>query len=171
MKRFILPLLFIIASFGSSAAQKFGYVNTQDILNKLDEYQAAQAEIDQQSKKWQEELEKMYQETEEAYNKYVSEKVLLPEDIRQQREKEIMNLEAKARDFKKEKFGYDGELYKIQDEKIKPIQDRVFEAIEQVAKDRKLDIILDKAGNSGILYTNAAFDRTDDVLLKLGVSK
>ena len=68
-------------------------------------------------------------------------------------------------------FGYDGELYKVQDDKIKPIQDKVYDAVEKVAADRKLDIILDKAANAGILYSNAAFDRTDDVIIKLGLKK
>jgi outer membrane protein len=96
---------------------------------------------------------------------------LLPDDIKKQRQEDIMGAERKAKEFKERKFGYDGELYKVQDDKIKPIQDKVYDAVEKVATERKLDIILDKAANSGILYSNAAFDRTDDVIIKLGIQK
>ena len=82
-----------------------------------------------------------------------------------------MAAERKANEYKEKKFGYDGELYKVQDDKIKPIQDKVYDAVEKVAQERKLDIIFDKAANSGILFSNPAFDRTDDVVIKLGIQK
>lgn len=171
MKR-IFGIFILLAAFTMTAqAQKFGYVDTQYILSKMEEYNAAKLEVDGLSAKWQKELEEMYADIEKMYKDYQAEEVLLPDDIKKQRQEDIMAAERKAKEYKQKKFGYDGELYKVQDEKIKPIQDKVYDAVEEVAKERKLDIILDKAANSGILYSNAAFDRTDDVIIKLGIQK
>lgn len=169
MKRFIgiLACSLLLASIGN--AQKFGYVDTEYILSKIPEYASVKQEIDQMSQKWQKELEVMYADIERMYKDYQAEEVLLPEDIKKQRQEDILVAERKAKEYKEKKFGYNGELYKVQDDKIKPIQDKVYEAVEKVAQERRLDFILDKAANSGILYSNAAFDRTDDVIVKLGL--
>lgn len=169
MKKILFAAIFTLFAFQVAQAQKFGYVDTEQILNQLDEYKAAQTEIDQQSERWQKELEEMYAEVERLYADYQAQKVLLPEDVLKQKEEEIVEAERRAQEFKKKKFGYDGELYKLQDQKIRPIQDKVYAAIEAVAKEKKLDFILDKAANSGILYTNGIYDRTQDVLAKLNV--
>jgi outer membrane protein len=152
-------------------AQKIGYVDTQYILNKMDEYKAAKAEVDGISQKWQKELEAMYTEIEKMYKDYQAEEVLLTDDVKKMRQEDIFAAERKAKEYKQKKFGYDGELYKVQDDKIKPVQDKVYDAVEKVAVERKLDMIFDKAANSGILYSNAAFDRTDDVMVKLGLQR
>lgn len=171
MKKLVGLLLLTFALAGFTQAQKVGYVDTQFILDNMEEYNAVQAEIENLSKKWQEELEEMHAGIETMYRDYQAEEVLLSEDVKKQRQESIFEAERKAKEYKKEKFGYDGELYKVQDEKVKPIQDKVYAAIEEVAKERKLDIIFDKAGNSGILYTNAIFDRTDEVMKKLGLQR
>lgn len=171
MRTLIGLLLVSFLSTGFVSAQKFGYVDTQFILEQMEEYTSAKDEIDALSKKWQKELEEKYALIEKMYADYQAEEVLLPEDVKKQRQEDIFEEERKAKEYKKEKFGYEGELYKVQDDKIKPIQDQVFEAVEAVAKERRLDFILDKAGNTGLLYTNAAFDRTDDVMVKLGLKR
>jgi outer membrane protein len=171
MKRLFSILVLLLALGLGGQAQKLGYVDTQFILSKMEEYNAAKQEIDNLSQKWQKELEGMYADIEKMYKDYQAEEVLLPDDIKKQRQEDIMAAERKAKEFKERKFGYDGELYKVQDDKIKPIQDKVYDAVEKVAVEKRLDIILDKASNSGILYSNAAFDRTDDVIIKLGIDK
>ena len=171
MKRIVGLFILTVVLALSSQAQKFGYVDTELILSKMDEYKAAKQEIDNLSQKWQKELEDLYAGIEKMYKDYQAEEVLLTDDIKKLRQEDIMAAERKAKEYKEKKFGYDGELYKVQDDKIKPIQDKVYDAVEKVAQERKLDIILDKAANSGILYSNAAFDRTDDVVIKLGIQK
>lgn len=171
MNRFLAVLLLSLCLTGLTKAQKFGYVDTQYILDQMEEYQAAQQEIENLSKKWQAELEKMHADIEKMYKDYQAEEVLLSDDVKKQRQEDIFAAERAAKEYKQKKFGYDGELYKVQDDKIKPIQDKVYNAIEQVAKDRRLNFILDKSANSGLLYTDAAFDRTDDVMVKLGLSR
>ena len=171
MKRLIGLSIFILAIAPFTIGQKLGYVDTQFILSKMEEYNSAKLEVDNLSQKWQKELEGMYADIEKMYKDYQAEEVLLPEDIKKQRQEDIVAAERKAKEYKEKKFGYNGELYKVQDDKIKPIQDKVFDAVEKVAQERKLDIIFDKASNAGILYSNAAFDRTDDVIVKLGIQK
>ncbi|MFM2377146.1 MAG: hypothetical protein RLZZ165_2243 [Bacteroidota bacterium] len=171
MIRYIGLLILTVSLAATARAQKFGYVDTQLILGKMEEYNAVKQEIDALSQKWQKELEEMYANIEKMYKDYQAEEILLPDDIKKQRQEDIMAAERKAKEYKEKKFGYDGELYKVQDDKIKPIQDKVYDAVETVAQERKLDIIIDKAASSGILYSNPAFDRTDDVVLKLGIRK
>ena len=171
MKRLIGILFLTFCIAGIVSAQKIGYVDSKFILEQMEEYTSAQEEIDALSKKWQRELEDMYAKIEQMYKDYQAEEVLLTDDVKKQRQEDIFEAERKAKEFKKGKFGYDGELYKVQDEKIKPIQDKVYDAIEQMAKERRLDFIFDKSANTGILYTNAVYDRTDDVMVKLGLKR
>ena len=171
MKQIILTIALFLGLFQGLVAQKLGYVDTQFILGKMPEYQTVQSEIDALSQKWQKELEEMHAEIEKMYDNYRAEEVLLTDDVKKLRQEDIFEAERKAKEYKKLKFGYDGELFKAQDEKLKPIQDKVFDAVEAVAKERKLDMIFDKSANAGLLFTNAAFDRTDDVLVKLGVKR
>lgn len=163
----ICMLAFLLGNFAS--AQKFGYINSQEILEQMEDYKAAEAFIEQESQKWQKELEDMYANIEKMYKAYEEEAVLLPEDLKKQRQEAIFNEERKAKEFKKEKFGYDGALYKLQDEKIKPVQDKLFDAVEQMAKEKRLNVVFDKASNTGMIYSDATFDRTADVKSILGL--
>lgn len=171
MKKLFIIGISLILLGNLSFAQKFGYIDSQSILEKMPAYKAAQQEIDQISQKWQTELEEKYKEIEKKYKDYQAEAVLLPDDIKKDREAEIFALERAAKDYKKDKFGYDGELYKLQDEKIRPIQDQIFESVSKVAETKKLDFILDKSADTGIIYANPLYDRTKDVLNMLGIKE
>jgi outer membrane protein len=168
MKKIAFVLILLMGGLAAQA-QKVAYVDIKKILNSMDEYKAAKAEVDQLSAKWQKELEAKYASIEKLYSELAAEEVLLPEDIKKQRKDAIFEAERQAKEYKKEKFGYDGELYKVQDQKIQPIQDRIYEAVEKMALEKKLDIIFDKSANSGMIYTNALFDRTEDVMGRLGI--
>ena len=171
MKKLVAIALVGFAIFtGTLQAQKFAYVDTQYILEQMDEYSTAQQEIEAMSQRWQKELEDMHARIEQMYRDYQAEEVLLSEDVKKQRQEAIYAEERKAKEFKKSKFGYEGELYKVQDEKIRPIQDKIFAEVEKMAKERRLDVIFDKSGNSGMLYTNAVFDKTDELMTRLGIN-
>ncbi|RMG21610.1 MAG: OmpH family outer membrane protein [Bacteroidetes bacterium] len=162
--------LFIALCFAGSFAfaQRMGYVDTEYIMGKIPEYEAAQEEIDRVSQKWQEELEAMYQDIERMYNEYQQGEVLMPEDLRREKQEEIFQAERDAKEYREKKFGYNGELFALQESKIKPIQEKVFKAVETVAKRKKYDFVYDKAGEVTWLYTNAAYDLSDLVLEELG---
>jgi outer membrane protein len=173
MKRIILILTTCFVALVSRAqtAAKFGYVDTDYILGKIPEYKAAQTELDKQSIQWQKEIEGKYTEIDKLYKAYQADAVLLTDDMKKKRESEIINKEKEAKDLQKSRFGVDGELYKKRVELVKPVQDKVYNAIKTCAEKKGLGFILDKAGQVSILYANSKYDISDDVLTILGYNK
>ncbi|MFN0200577.1 MAG: OmpH family outer membrane protein [Bacteroidia bacterium] len=170
MKKVISTLLVALVSLSFTFAQKIAYVNTKDVMGKMEEYNSIQDEINRTSQKWQQELEKMYQDIETKYRDYQANEVIMPEDVRKERQEEIFKLERDAKEYREKKFGYNGELFQLQDSKVKPLQDKVLKAVEAVAQRRRFDFVFDKAsGDVTWLYTNATFDLTPDVKKELGV--
>ena len=167
MKRW-LPMLSLLALFAFNAnAQRIAYVNVGDILESIDEYQAAQAELDKVANQWRSEIAQEYDKIKGMYNRYQAEQVLLSDDTRKQREEEIMNKEKEVRDMQKERFGPEGSLFKKRQDLVRPIQDRVYSAIEEYANERGYDFIFDKAGGAGIIFSNPEYDKTEDIKKKL----
>ncbi len=160
-------LVFLVAANG--LAQRFAYVDTEYILEKMPEYKAAQDKLDQMTKQWKKEIQSRVKEIDKLYNNYQAEKVLLPDEEKKKREEEIAQKEEALKKYKEEKFGDEGELYQKRKALIKPIQDRVFTKVQELAKDQSLDFIFDKSGAVTMLYTNAKYDRSDKVLKMLGV--
>ncbi|MFA6261031.1 MAG: OmpH family outer membrane protein [Bacteroidia bacterium] len=153
-----------------SQAQKFGYVDTEYILDLMPEYRSAQKQLDQLADDWQKEMEKMQLQIDKMYKDYQAEQVLLTEDLRKKREEEIKNKEKELKDYRVKKFGYEGDLFKKRLELVKPIQDKVFDAVQKVAKQSALDFIFAKSGELIMLYSNAKYDKSDEVLTELGVA-
>lgn len=151
-------------------SQKFAYVDSEYILGQMPEYRSAQKQLDDLAQQWQKELDDKMAEVEKMYREYQDEKILLTEEVRQRRERAIDDKEKAAKDFQKAKFAADGELYKKRMELIKPIQDKVFDAIQKVAKKGGYDFIFDKAGEVVMLYSNAKFDMSDNVLQEMGIT-
>ena len=166
-KLFSLIWIFALAST-FTFAQKVAYVDSDYIMEKIPEYKAAQDEVERISERWQQELETMYKEIETMYSDYQAQEVLLPEDVKQERQEEIFQSEREAKEYREKKFGYNGELFSLQESRVKPIQDKVFRAVEAIAKRRRFDMVYDKAGETTWLYTNAAYDLSDEVLEELG---
>ena len=153
MKTVIFTLILIIAGATVSIAQKMGYVDSDYILSHIPEYKAAQAEIDKTSVDWQKEIEVKYGEIDKLYKIYQAESVLLTDDMKKKRENEIINKEKEVKELQKSRFGVDGELFKKRMELVKPIQDKVYNAIKQVAEKKGLAFIFDKAGQVSLLYS------------------
>jgi outer membrane protein len=173
MKKSIVIMIACFVAFVSQAqtAAKFGFVDTDYILGKIPEYKAAQTELDKQSIQWQKEIEAKYTEIDKLYKAYQADAVLLTDDMKKKRESEIINKEKEAKDLQKSRFGVDGELYKKRVELVKPVQDKVYNAIKTAAEKKGLGFILDKAGQVSILYANSKYDISDDVLTILGYNK
>jgi len=150
-------------------AQKIALVDVNEILEELSDYRNAQSEIDNISSKWRQEIALEMDEIKSMYNKFQAEQVLLSDEIKRQREDEIMAKESAVREMQKRRFGPDGDLFRKRQELISPVQDKVFTAIEDLASSRGYDIILDKAGSAGILFANDDYDKTDEVKRKLGI--
>jgi outer membrane protein len=172
MRTFIklfLPIVFLAGLPFCSDAQRIAYVNTDYILENLPQYKAAQDQLDELTKKWKSEIQQRVKEIDNLYSKYKAEKVLLPKDEKQQMQEKIAQKEKALRKYKEEKFGEKGKLFQKRKELVRPIQDRVFDAVQKLAKDQSLDIIFDKAGATTMLYTNAMYDRSDKVLRLMGI--
>ncbi|MCB9251461.1 MAG: OmpH family outer membrane protein [Flavobacteriales bacterium] len=154
----------------SNYAQKFAYVDTEYILSLLPDYKSAQRALNEIAEKWQSEVDKKYEDIDKMYKEYQAEKILLTPDQQKQRENDIIAKEKEAKKFQQDKFGYEGELFKKRQELVKPIQDKVFEAIQKIAKEDALDFIFDKSSDMTMLFSNAKYDKSDDVLTLLGVA-
>ncbi len=150
-------------------AQKFGYIDSDFVLNKMPEYSKAQAEIDQLSASWQKEIEEMQKKVESAYMSFQSEQVLLTEEMKQERLTEIKKKEVELKEYQKKVFGFGGLFFLKKQELIKPLQDKVFDAAGKVAKMKRLAIIFDKAAELVMIYTDPIHDYTDFVLEELGL--
>ena len=144
----------------SAFAQKFAYVDTDYIMKSIPAYEAAQEQLEIMSKDWQAEIE--------MYKEYQAEKVLLTDEMKQKREDEIVQKERQTKELQKKYFGQDGELFKKRQELIKPIQDDIFNAIKDIATSGNYAFILDAAGGASFLYSDPKYDKSDDVLQKLG---
>lgn len=171
MKKIVLSIIAIVFCSFASIAQKIGYVDTDYILSNIPEYKAAQTEIDKISVDWQKEIEAKYAEIDKLYKIYQAESVLLTDDMKKKRENEIINKEKEVKELQKQRFGVDGELFNKRMELVKPIQDKVYNAVRQVAEKSGLAFIFDKAGQVSMLYSNSKYDKSEDVLNLLGYNK
>ncbi len=167
MKKIILSIVLLLFLSYSSYAQKFAFIDTKYILSQVQDYKDAQKELDDLSNKWQKEIEDKYKEIESKYKAYQQEEILLPEETKKVRRDQIMDLELKAKELQKKRFGVEGDLYKKRKELISPIQDRIYKAVKALSKDNKYNFILDKTQNSNILYADPKYDKSDAVLRKI----
>ncbi|MBZ0245444.1 MAG: OmpH family outer membrane protein [Cyclobacteriaceae bacterium] len=169
MRPILLILVLSVSGLNFANAQKFGYVDTDFILSKMPDYRKAQDEIDRLSAAWQKEIEEMQKGVEGMYNAFEAEQVLLTEEMRQERKAEIEKKESELKEYQRKVFGFGGLFFLKKQELIKPLQDKVFEAVEKVAKSNRLTIIFDKAGELVMIYTDPRHDYTDFVLEELGL--
>lgn len=171
-KTYLKLFLYILAMYllpTNVLAQKFGYVDTNFILNKMPEYQESKTEIDKLAKAWQEEIQNMQIEIDNMYSELKAEEVLLTVEMKEDRLKEIEGKETALKEYQKKVFGFDGLFFLKKKELIKPVQDKVFDAVEKVAHEHKLQVVFDKSGELVMIYTDPVHDYTDYVLEELGL--
>lgn len=172
MKNFgglLLALLLLIAPTLGANAQKFGWVDSEFIMAKMPEYAKAQQELNKLSDTWQKEIEAQQKDLDKLYHNYQAEEVVLTEPMKKKRQDEILKKEQEIKAYRNKQFGYEGQLFKKRQELNKPVQDKVFEACEKVAKKKQLAVLFDKASDLTMLYTNPAHDYTEFVLEELGL--
>ncbi len=171
MKKLGLSIVTVILMTSASIAQKIGYIDSDYILSNIPEYKAAQTEMDKLSVDWQKEIEAKYAEIDKLYKIFQAESVLLTDDMKKKRENEIINKEKEVKELQKQRFGVDGELFSKRMELVKPIQDKIYSAVKQVAERGGLAFIFDKAGQVSLLYSNSKYDKSEDVLNFMGYNK
>ncbi|MBE0637882.1 MAG: OmpH family outer membrane protein [Bacteroidales bacterium] len=167
-KVFLSIILIMTLATANGFAQKFGYVDSDYILKSIPEFQDAQNEIDDLSKTWQAEIEEQFAKIDQMYKAYQADAVLLPEDLKKKREEEIIKAEREAKELQRQRFGQEGDLFKKRQELVKPIQEKIFNAIEEIANKQNYAFIFDKASGPVIMYVNPRYNISDEVLDQIG---
>ncbi|MDB5280444.1 OmpH family outer membrane protein [Ferruginibacter paludis] len=166
----ILTLVSALLLFSFVAlAQRYAVIDSKYILEKMPDYKESQTKLDQFSAQWQQEIEKKQADLDKMYKDYDAEQVMLSDDLKKKREDELFNREKEVRDLQKKRFGFEGDLFKKRQELIKPIQDRVYVAIQKLAVEKSYDFILDKSEGITVIFADPKLDKSDDVLKLLGV--
>ena len=155
----ILSLFFVASTF----AQRIAFVDVTAVLESLPEYQKAQKVLDEVATGWRQEIAQEQDKIKGMYSKYQAEQVLLSEEMKKSREEEIMTKEKDVRELQRQRFGPEGGLFKKREELVKPIQDRVYGAIEAYALDKGFEYIFDKGSASGMIYADKKNDKTEDI--------
>lgn len=168
MKKTYLLFCLLVLSATGVFAQKLAYVDTEYILKNIPDYKDAQKKLDDIAASWQKDIDTKYAEIDKLYKSYQAEQVLLTEEMKQQRQKEIQDKEKSAKELQKEKFGYQGDLFLKRQELVQPIQDNVYDAISKIAIAKAYDFVLDKSSGSVVLYANTKVNISDQVLQALG---
>ena len=166
----IAAFLSIICLFAFSAhAQRYAVIDSKYILDKIPEYKEAQTRLDQFSALWQQELDQKQAALDKMFKDFDAEQVMLPDNLKKKREDELFNKEKELRDLQRKRFGFDGDLFKKRQELVKPIQDRVYNAVQKLATDKQYDFILDKSEGITVIFADPNLDKSEDVLKNLGI--
>src|SRR6187549_7417 len=163
MKKIVFVVsCFLLLGFVSNA-QRYAIIDSKYILEKVPAYKEAQTKLDQFSTQWQVEIEKKQADLDKMYKDYDAEQVMLSDELKKKREDELYNREKEVRDLQKKRFGFEGDLFKKRQELIKPIQDKVYVAIQKLAVERSYDFILDKSEGITVIFADPKLDRSDEV--------
>jgi outer membrane protein len=171
MKKFFLAATIAAALMlggGVAQAQKYAVVDSEYILGKMPKYKNAQDQVDKAAAGYQKEVDDLYKKVDEMFRTFQAEKMLLTEEMKRKREEEIITKEKEAKELQRTHFGPEGTLFKKREELLKPIQDQLYNAIKDVATEGGYAVIFDAANNPSLIYINPRYDRSDDVLKRLG---
>jgi outer membrane protein len=169
MKKLLL-VLFSVTLFASAAsAQKYAIIDTKYILGKMPDYASAEKKLEQLSQQWQTEIDNLQGQLDKMYKNYEAEQYMLSEELKKKREDELFNKEKEVRDLQKKRFGYEGDLFKERQKLVKPIQDKVYNAVQKMAVNRGYDFILDKSEGITVIFADPKLDKSDDILRDMGI--
>jgi outer membrane protein len=171
MKKILIALCLLAGITYTANAQKFAMVDMEYIMKNVPSYETANEQINQVSKKWQAEVDAQMQEVQKMYKNYQTELVFLTEQAKVKREEEIVAKEKAVQELKRNYFGPEGELFKKRQSLMKPIQDEIYTAVQELSKEKDLQFVFDKSSDASIIFTSPKIDISDAVLQKLGYSK
>lgn len=166
-KLFLLATCYFVLT--AAQAQRYAVIDSKYILEKVPQYKESQERLDQFSIQWQQEIDQKQTAVDKMLKDFDAEAIMLSDELKKKREDEIFNKEKELRDLQKKRFGFEGDLFKKRQELIKPIQDRVYNAVQKLAVDKQYDFILDKSEGITVIFADPKLDRSDDVLRNLGV--
>jgi outer membrane protein len=171
MKRIFLAVVFLsfFALAANSQGMRYAIIDTKYILDKMPEYKDAQKKLDDIASNWQREIDSLQSQLDRMYKDYEAEQVMLSDELKKKREDQLFVKEKYLRDQQKKRFGYEGDLFKKRQELIKPVQDKVYNAVQRLAVQRSYDFILDKSEGITVIFADPKLDKSEDVLRELGI--
>ena len=169
MKRLFLLAACSLLSAAALQAQKYAVIDTRYILDRMPEYKTAQKQLDDIAAVWQKEIDRMQMDLDKMYKDFEAEQVMLSDELKKKREDQLFVKEKTLRDLQKSRFGFEGELFKKRQELIKPVQDKVYNAVQKLAVQRGYDFILDKSEGITVIFADPKLEKSEDVLRELGV--
>ena len=169
MKKILVLAIGALLFVCSASAQRYAIVDSKYILDKMPEYKEAQKKLDQFSEQWQKDIDDKQVALDKMYKNFEAEQVMLSDELKKKREDELFVREKELRDLQRRRFGFEGDLFKKRQELVKPVQDRVYNAIQKIAVNRQYDFILDKSEGITVIFADPKLDRSEDVLRELGV--
>jgi outer membrane protein len=170
MKKLLFVALMVLGTaVGVSAQQRYAVIDTKYILERIPAYKEADAKLKLVGEQWQKEIDDLQVQLDKMYKNYESEQFMLTEALKKKREDELFEKEKQVRDLQKKRFGYEGDLFKERQRLIKPVQDKVYDAIQKIATSRSYDFVLDKSEGITIIFADPKLDKSDDVLKELGI--
>ncbi len=168
MTRLYLVALLILSSL-TMTAQRYAIIDTKYILGKLPDYKKANEKIEEFSEAWQQEIDLLQADLDKMYREFEGEKAMLTPELLKKREDEIFNKEKQVRDLQRKRFGYEGDYFKKKEDLVKPIQEKVYNAVQRLAGEKMYDFILDKSEGITVIFADPKLDKSDDVLKILGI--
>src|SRR5450432_1006857 len=169
MKKSLFAACILLAFSFAGRAQRIAIVDTKYILDKMPEYKEAQKQLDQTSMQWQKEIDDRQAALDKMYKDFDAEQVMLSDVLKKKRQDEIFIKEKETRDLQRKRFGFEGDLFKKRQELVKPVQDRVYNAIQKIAVAKQYDFILDKSEGITVIFADPKLDVSENVLRELGV--
>lgn len=168
IRNVIIAIAVAMSVATGAQAQKFALVDMEYILKNIPAYERASEQLNQQSKKWQAEVEAIQNEAQTLYKNYQNEVVFLSAEQKKNNEQAIVDKEKEAAELKRKYFAPDGELFKKRESLVKPIQDEIYNAIKDISQTKGYTLILDRASDTGIIFASPKIDISNEVLAKLG---
>jgi outer membrane protein len=167
-KTLLLSIAFLGLAFASQA-QRYAIIDTKYILGKIPEYRDADTKLQQIGAQWQKEIDDKQAALDKMYKNYEAEQFMLTEELKKKREDELFLREKDVRELQKRRFGYEGDLFKERQKLVKPVQDKVYNAIQKMAIAKSYDFVLDKSEGITIIFADPKLDKSEDVLKELGI--
>jgi outer membrane protein len=169
MKKILFAVICLVMISATAQAQKYAIIDTRYILDKMSDYKNAQKQLDDVAAQWQREIDAQQSDLDKMYKDFEAEQVMLSDDLKKKREDQLFNKEKALRDQQRKRFGFEGDLFKKRQELIKPIQDKVYNAVQRMAVQRGYDFVLDKSEGITIIFADPKLDKSEDILKDLGV--
>lgn len=169
MKKIISLAIVMMSFIAATNAQRYAIIDTKYILEKIPEYKDADKKLKDISTQWQKEIDDKQAELDKLYKNYDAEQFMLSDELKKKRETELFNKEKEVRDLQKKRFGYEGDLFKERQRLVKPVQDKVYNAIQKIAVAHSYDFVLDKSEGITVIFADPKLDKSEDVLRELGI--